>query len=66
MSAIVRVSVSGNGSLMASRISEATTGWALADVATVTRPAPARIAARAARAAAPVLPTDPATSSRWP
>ena len=35
-------------------------------VATVTRPAPARSAAVAARTAAPVFPTEPATTSTWP
>src|SRR5688572_3944186 len=65
-SATVRASVSGSGSLIASTRSEATTGCALAAVATVTSPAPARIAARAHSAAAPVLPTEPATTRRWP
>ena len=45
---------------MNSMPSDAMTGRALSAVATVTRPAPARNAARAARAAAPVFPTEPA------
>ena len=41
-------------------------GSALLAVATVTSPAPARNAARAAMAAAPVLPTEPARISTCP
>ena len=58
-SEIVPASVSGSGSVMYSIPREATMGKALAAVATVTKPAPARSAALAASAAAPVFPTEP-------
>ena len=51
---------------MNSAPSAATIGTHDAGVATVTSPAPDRSAAIAARAAAPVLPRDPATMSTWP
>ena len=51
---------------MNSTPSAATTGWQLAGVATVTRPAPLRSAPRALSTAAPVLPRDPATISTRP
>ena len=44
----------------------ASVSFTLAGVATVTRPAPTRSAALAARAAAPVLPTDPAMRPTCP
>ena len=65
-SEIVPASVSGSGSVMYSIPNAATMGRALAAVATVTSPAPARKAAIAASAAAPVLPTEPARISTWP
>ncbi len=51
---------------MASGREAATAGWALAGQATVTRPAPARRAPRAARTAAPDFPTLPATRRMRP
>src|SRR5437867_10064331 len=51
-------SVSGSGSVMNSMPKLAMIGQALRAVATVTNPAPARSAAFAASAAAPVLPID--------
>ena len=43
-----------------------TIGWQAAGVAIVTRPAPERSAPIAARCAAPVLPSEPATISTRP
>ncbi|HAM55271.1 MAG TPA: hypothetical protein DCQ64_07635 [Candidatus Rokubacteria bacterium] len=58
--------VSGSGSVMGSMPSAATMGCCEAGVAMVTSPAPLRRAARPASAAAPVFPTEPATTRRWP
>ncbi len=51
---------------MASSNFASSTSLTLLGVATVTRPAPTRSAARAANAAAPVFPTDPAIIPAWP
>ena len=59
-------SFSGSGAVMSSAASDATMGRQLAGVAIVTRPAPERSAAIPARNAAPVLPTDPATTVTRP
>jgi hypothetical protein len=64
--ASVRAEVSGSGSVIASSTRLATIGCWLTGVATVTSPTPLRIAAIAPSAAAPVLPSEPATRSRWP
>src|SRR6266545_3714588 len=58
--------VSASGSVICSMPRAATMGCCEAGVAMVQRPTPLRSAARPVRAAAPVLPTDPAITSRWP
>ena len=58
--ASVRAFVSGIGIVIASSNFASSTSLTLLGVATVTRPAPTRRAALAAKAAAPVFPTDPA------
>jgi hypothetical protein len=58
--------VSGRGSVMSSIIPRATVATARFAVAIVTKPAPMRRAALPARTAAPVLPTDPPSTTRWP
>ncbi len=56
----VRALVSGIGTVIASNSFASNVSLTLVGIATVTRPAPTRRAARAAMAAAPVFPTDPA------
>ncbi len=58
--------VSGSGSVIASVSFAAMTGTSERGAATVTRPAPERSAPAAARHAAPAIPVEPATMSRWP
>jgi len=58
--------VAASGSVMISGRPAATIGSAAPGVATVTRPAPTRSAAVAARTAAPLLPTEPAMTSTCP
>ena len=60
------VLVSGSPSVMTSACCEATRDWIEAGVATVIKPTPERNAPRATSTAAPLLPRDPATASRWP
>ena len=62
----VRACVSGRGSVIGSGASAATTGCCDAGVAQVTRPVPERRAPRHASTAAPVRPTEPATTRRCP
>ena len=65
-SAFSAPSVSGRGMHMASGASVCRMGRQLSGQATVVSPAPARRAARVHMAAAPAIPRDPATISRWP
>ncbi len=62
----LRAAVSGSASVMYSGACAATTACCDAGAAMVQRPTPLRSAARPASTAAPVLPSEPATTSRWP
>jgi len=62
----VCLGVSGSGSVMTSVNFTSMTALRLLGMPRVTKPAPIRRAASHAMAAAPVFPTDPARTRRWP